>query len=95
MSATFYVQFEPTYAYWPRDKVNGAKAVKLTQNKPATLTKGAVAVKFSVDVPIALFEPAEIVTTVEIPEPVEPEVITSADIVELGERLIEHGIEES
>lgn len=64
--ATFYLQLEPLWNY--SGKLVGAKAVRLSQNKPSRPVGGGVTVKMAVYAPRGAFLPLEPEAVIVIPE---------------------------
>jgi hypothetical protein len=77
-----YLQFEPTWSHWDdvrTAKARGAKVVQVTQNPPTDLKGRRIAVRLSIDFPLELFEPPEmIVAEVTVPEPEDGQVVLRA-----------------
>lgn len=67
--ATTYLQIEPEYGYWDKEKVTGAKVIRATQRSPGDRQLGGtVLVKITVDLPEAAFKPLQPQAVVVIPE---------------------------
>lgn len=64
--ATFYLQVEPNWSY--SGTLIGAKASRLSQNKPGRPLGGSVMVKMTVHVPRGAFMPLRPEAVVVIPE---------------------------
>lgn len=70
VSATFYLQVEPIWggSYGGNRLLRGAKASRLSQNRPGRPLGGTVLVKLSVLVPRAAFLPLRPEAVIVIPE---------------------------
>lgn len=70
--ATFYVQIEPEFSSYRASDgeypVVGAKAKRITQNRPDVTVAGAVVVKLSLDLPESVFQPLRPSVEVIIPD---------------------------
>ena len=65
--ATLYLQVEPVWNYSNTNLI-GAKAVRLSQNKPGRPIGGTVTVKMTVHVPRGAFLPLQPEAVIVIPE---------------------------
>lgn len=84
--ATFYVQVVPEFAYWDKDKVIGAKVVKMTQEKPQKPVAGCQIVKLTLNLDEDLFVPKTPAIDISLskqniaaPEVVDQQVVWSVD----------------
>lgn len=91
--ATVYLQVQPEYTYWAKNRrefdkpesLEGAKVVGYTLNKPQKPRQGTVEVKITVEIPKGAFLPLRPEAVIVIPEsltqphPVEVEAIDAND----------------
>jgi hypothetical protein len=71
VDATFYVQVQPSWSrYYSNDdpRLEGAKAVQLTQSKPRRPQGGTVLTKLTIRIPAGAFLPLRPEAIVVIPE---------------------------
>ena len=74
--ATVYLQLEPQYTYWAKNRrefdkpesIEGAKVVGYTLNKPQKERPGTVEVKITVEIPKGAFLPLRPEAVIVIPE---------------------------
>ena len=67
MKTTCYIQVEPEWASWDRDKLYGIAAKRVTQKKPTSPIPGCVVVKLTLDIADAAFLPVQPQVEVMIP----------------------------
>lgn len=87
VDATFYAQVEPEWSRYAshitgEKRLQGAKVVTITQNKPAKQRGGTVLVKLTIRVPVAAFLPLRPEAVVVIPDEMtvaEPLEVHAAD----------------
>lgn len=89
VDATFYVQVEPQWNQWMSgdspNRLQGAKAVTLTQAKPGRQRGGTVLVKLTVRLPKSAFLPLAPEAIVVVPEDrtlAEPIQVTVGDVAD-------------
>lgn len=76
VKATVYLQVQPEYAWWAKNRkefdkpsaIDGAKVVGYTQNKARKPKPGTVEVKITIEVPKGAFLPLRPEAVVVIPE---------------------------
>jgi hypothetical protein len=71
--ATFYVQIEPVWSNWRKDKhgdkaLESIKAIAITQQRPKSQRPGTVLTKLTVRVPEGAFLPLRPEAVVVVPE---------------------------
>lgn len=67
MNSTCYLQIEPEWAYWDRERLIGANVKRVTKKKPTTPLSGCIVVKLNLDIADAAFLPLKPEATVTIP----------------------------
>lgn len=67
VDTTFYLQVDPVWSHYNPEKVVGAKANRITLNKPGRPRGGAVVVKLTVRLPEEAFLPLQPEAVIIIP----------------------------